>query len=40
VREVTVSITEQLNAKSTGEQHAAFLRLRQIDEDAACEALG
>jgi hypothetical protein len=34
-----VSATEQLNQHATGEQLAAFKRLRQIEEDAVCAAL-
>ncbi len=39
-RSVTVSVNEQLNQHQTGEQLAAFERLREIEEDAVCAALG
>jgi D-alanyl-D-alanine carboxypeptidase len=38
-RSVTVSISEQITDKSTGDQLSAFRRLRQIEEDAVCVAL-
>ncbi len=38
-RSVTVSATEQLNQHASGQQLAAFKRLRQIEEDAVCAAL-
>jgi D-alanyl-D-alanine carboxypeptidase len=39
-RSVTVSATEQLNQDATGDQLAAFRRLRAIEQDAVCAALG
>jgi D-alanyl-D-alanine carboxypeptidase len=39
-RSVTVSANEQLNQHQSGEQLAAFERLREIEEDAVCAAVG